>query len=52
MLKMRSTIAKSVLLSLLVAAKTSSSVFADDVDSQRIVGGNKAVVGDYPYFGE
>ena len=49
---MRSTIAKSVLLSVLVAAKTSSSVFAVDVDSQRIVGGNQADVGDYPYFGE
>jgi len=35
-----------------VAAKTSSSVFAVDVDSQRIVGGNQADVGDYPYFVE
>jgi hypothetical protein len=51
-LKMRSTIANSVLLSVLVAATTSSTVFADDVSSQRIVGGNRADAGDYPYFGE
>ena len=49
---MRSTIANSVLLSVLVAATTSSTVFADDVSSQRIVGGNRADAGDYPYFGE
>jgi len=53
---MRSTIANSVLLSVLVAATTSSTVFAnifaDDVGSQRIVGGNKADEGDYPYFVE
>jgi secreted trypsin-like serine protease len=49
---MRSTIAKSVFLSVLAAATTTSSVFAVDIDSQRIVGGNQADPGDYPYFGE
>jgi hypothetical protein len=48
-LTMMLTMTKSVLLSVLAAAATTSSVFANP---QRIVGGNKADPGDYPYFGK
>jgi len=43
------TMTKSVLLSVLAVAATTSSVIAD---ISRVVGGNQADPGEYPYFGE
>lgn len=46
------TISKSVLLSVLAASAKTSSVFAEPGPVARIVGGNQAEPGDYPYFVE